>query len=82
MMEKIKNRSTEGSRRGPRSEIRKWAVVLIGVLVFSFLIAVQVEAAKQSTNMQVKKGKVFLNLKDADIKTVLQILPRRPRQIS
>jgi len=67
MMEKI---------RGPRSEIRKLGAVLIGVLVFSFLISVQVEAARQSTNMQIKKGKVFLNLKDADIKTVLQIFAK------
>lgn len=65
-----------GKIRNPRSEMRKWSVIVIGILVFSLLSAVQVEAASESTNMQIKKGKVFLNLKDADIKTVLQIFAK------
>ncbi len=65
-----------GKIRNSNLEIRKLGVILIGALMFCFLMSVQAEAAQQSTNMQIRKGKVFLNLKDADIKTVLQIFAK------
>ena len=52
------------------------SVVLLVAFVFGFLLVDQVGAAQESPNMQIKKGKIFLNLKDADIKTVLQIFAK------
>ncbi|MFH1347340.1 MAG: secretin N-terminal domain-containing protein [Candidatus Margulisiibacteriota bacterium] len=50
-------------------------VIILMLTLFCVLFTNEVGAA-QSTNIQVKKGKVYLNLKDADIKTVLQIFAK------
>lgn len=55
-------------------KVQKVGVVFL-IAAFCFLFAVEAGAAP-STNIVVRKGKVFLNLKDADIKTVLQIFAK------
>jgi type IV pilus assembly protein PilQ len=46
------------------------------VLLLSLLLITAAAAAKESSNISIAKGKVFLNLKDADIKSVLQIFAK------
>ncbi len=50
----------------------------VGILIFGFLILSFGFAAMgaETTNMSIAKGKVYLNLKDADIKSVLQIFAK------
>jgi type IV pilus assembly protein PilQ len=48
--------------------------VVLGVMALSLLVLVV--WAAESTNMEIKKGRVYLNLKDADVKTVLQIFAK------
>ncbi len=48
-------------------------VLIVGICAG---MATSLWAARQVTNLQIKKGKVYLNLKDADIKSVLQIFAK------
>lgn len=67
--------------KGQRSKSRGFGDLLFWLgwlLVFNFLLfslcgSVQ---AREATNISISKGKVYLNLKDADIKTVLQIFAK------
>lgn len=58
---------------------QKLRVMVILFSVFCFLISTQVWAQRATTNIQIRKGKVYLNLKDADIKSVLQIFAKATR---
>jgi type II secretory pathway component GspD/PulD (secretin) len=44
--------------------------------MLSFCLAPRAQAAKDAANITIEKGKVYLNLKDADIKSVLQIFAK------
>jgi type II secretory pathway component GspD/PulD (secretin) len=59
------------NRKFQVSGYRFLAVVLLLVLLGGGVLA-----AKESVNISVQKGKVYLNLKDADIKSVLQIFAK------
>ncbi|MBI5399875.1 hypothetical protein HZB07_04615 [Candidatus Saganbacteria bacterium] len=53
--------------------------LLISPFLFLILFTILSTAAcwaAETTNMEIKKGRVFLNLKDADVKTVLQIFAK------
>lgn len=54
---------------------RNLGIIILMFTFFCFLFVAEVGAAR-TTNIQVRKGKVYLNLKDADIKTVLQIFAK------
>ncbi|MEE8638338.1 MAG: secretin N-terminal domain-containing protein [Candidatus Margulisiibacteriota bacterium] len=58
-------------------KVQKYGVIII-VAVLCFLFTGQAWAAR-ATNVQIKKGRVYLNLKDADIKSVLQIFAKATR---
>ena len=55
---------------------RTKSLIMIGACCLVLLLAGPVRAARESTNMTVEKGKVYLNLKDAEIKSVLQIFAK------
>ncbi|MBI5078461.1 hypothetical protein HZB08_00360 [Candidatus Saganbacteria bacterium] len=72
-----------GSRRA--GEIGNWklglgywiSIFILGFCLLSFVLAATAVAApREMSNINVTKGKVFLNLKDAEIKTVLQIFAK------
>lgn len=52
----------------------KNCLLFIGILLI--VVSTAVAAPRESTNITIAKGKVFLNLKDADIKSVLQIFAK------
>jgi type II secretory pathway component GspD/PulD (secretin) len=52
------------------------AVVGLCLLALSLTCVMQAQAVKESTNISIEKGKVYLNLKDADVKSVLQIFAK------
>jgi type IV pilus assembly protein PilQ len=56
--------------------MRRSAVIGLCLMVLSLTYVARAQAAKESTNMTVEKGKVYLNLKDAEIKNVLQIFAK------
>jgi type IV pilus assembly protein PilQ len=49
---------------------RSWLIIFVGLF---FICSA---AAVETTNISISKGKVYLNLKDADIKSVLQIFAK------
>jgi len=58
--------------------MKKFGIVIclvLGIWCLGFLQAAPA-AKTEATNISVTKGKIFLNLKDADIKTVLQIFAK------
>jgi len=54
----------------------KMVSVLVILLASLMVIGHQAWAARETTNISIAKGKVYLNLKDADIKSVLQIFAK------
>ena len=48
----------------------------LGIIILLLFLLVSAAGAKEATNISISKGKVYLNLKDADIKTVLQIFAK------
>ncbi|MDD4178467.1 MAG: secretin N-terminal domain-containing protein [Candidatus Margulisbacteria bacterium] len=59
------------------SKIKSVWIRVIGLLVvLTFVALAGVALAKESVNVSFAKGKVYLNLKDADIKSVLQIFAK------
>ncbi|MFA6169227.1 MAG: secretin N-terminal domain-containing protein [Candidatus Margulisiibacteriota bacterium] len=55
-----------------KNKIRAGFILIIGLLLVSSVTA----APKEMENITISKGKVFLNLKDADVKSVLQIFAK------
>lgn len=53
-------------------KIKKCVILLLLVILATAVAA----APKEASNITITKGKVFLNLKDADVKTVLQIFAK------
>ncbi|MBU0672709.1 MAG: hypothetical protein KJ732_06765 [Candidatus Margulisbacteria bacterium] len=51
-------------------------IVLLLVAAYCLLVSGQAWAAQNVSNISLKKGKVYLNLKDADVKTVLQLFAK------
>jgi len=51
-------------------------LIALAACLIALSFAGQARAARESTNMTVEKGKVYLNLKDAEIKSVLQIFAK------
>jgi type IV pilus assembly protein PilQ len=61
-------------KNGGEMKMRKCGmVILISLFV---IVSSAVAVPKEASNITISKGKVFLNLKDADIKTVLQIFAK------
>ncbi|MFH1683396.1 MAG: secretin N-terminal domain-containing protein, partial [Candidatus Margulisiibacteriota bacterium] len=56
-------------------KVKKLGIIILLLTISCFLLINEVGAA-QPANIQVKKGKVYLNLRDADIKSVLQIFAK------
>ncbi len=50
--------------------------IFVGIMIGLLLTVGLTWAARAVTNIEIKRGKVYLNLKDADIKTVLQIFAK------
>ncbi len=50
--------------------------IVSGLLLFLVLALAAVAAPREAANISIAKGKVYLNLKDADIKSVLQIFAK------
>lgn len=78
-MIKIKNKKIKMGVSGMRDGVwrRKTVVpVVLCLLILALCCASQARAAREATNITIEKGKVYLNLKDAEIKSVLQIFAK------